>query len=303
MKLKSAWLVGIGVSVACADVDGERASAQNVAAAPTPEVTVCAVAGPGTALPDEVRETSGLARARGSGLFWTHNDANNPADLFALDVEGRVVQRVRVNAAAVDWEDIEAAPCPAGRCLYIGDIGDNDGARGHVTIDVLSEPGRGATAAAATSLHARYPTGPRDAESLFVAPGGDMYIVTKGRGGAVELYRYPAPQRRGEVVVLERIRELFPQPESAERVSAATMTPDGRWVAIRSYRTLYLYRAAQLLNPAAEARPVTVDLRPLGHVQGESVAMDDDGTVWLTSEAGRRGNRPVWARLTCTLPE
>lgn len=297
MKLKGTALIVSTLLVACDGVDSERAAAQAQAVGNE----MCTVTGPSTPLPDEVRESSGLAIGA-SGLSWTHNDAGNPAELFALDNAGRLVQRVLVTGAeSVDWEDIEAAQCDDGDCLYIGDIGDNDGERDHITIYVIPEPGRNATASApARAVHARYPDGPRDAEGLFVAPGGDIYIVTKGRAEAVELYRLAANRGAAAMVTLERIRELFPQPDSRDRVSAATMSPDGQWVAIRNYRTMFLYRAAELLDRSADAVPVTVDLQPLGHQQGESIAIAADGTVRVSSEAENRGSQPVWGSLSCT---
>jgi hypothetical protein len=44
------------------------------------------------------------------------------------------------------------------------------------------------------------------------------------------------------------------------------------------------------------------DLTPLSEVQGEAVALADDGTVWLTSEAEDKRLLPTWSRLTCALP-
>src|SRR5690606_13477504 len=90
---------------------GGEAAAQEIGAsgASSPEGgAVCTVAGAATALPDEVRETSGLAgSARSADLFWTHNDAGNAAELFAVNAAGQLVQRVVVEGAdSVDWEDI-----------------------------------------------------------------------------------------------------------------------------------------------------------------------------------------------------
>jgi hypothetical protein len=279
------------------------ASAQ--AGAPAPDDPVCRVADAGRPLPDEVKETSGLAQSRRDPeLFWTHNDAGNVPELFAVDAGGRLVERVRVvGAELVDWEDIESGPCDAGDCLYVADTGDNDAERERITVYRIPEPAAGAAAtAAAEAFYARYPDGEWDAESLFVLPTGDVFLVTKGRHGPIALYRYPAPQRPGETVTLERVTELFPQPgDEADRVTAATASPDGRWVAIRSYRRLYLYPAAGLVGGGA-VEPTVVDLTPLGEAQGESVVIAADGTVWLTSEAESKGERPRWSRLQCTFP-
>jgi hypothetical protein len=84
-------------------------------------------------------------------------------------------------------------------------------------------------------------------------------------------------------------------------VTAATSTPDGRWVGIRTYRTLHIYEAEALVS----GRPVTpheIDLESLSEAQGEGLAMDNDGTVWLSSEAANRRSSPELHRLSCGLP-
>ncbi len=264
---------------------------------------VCSAVGPALHLPEVARESSGLALGRERpGLLWTHNDRGNEPELYAVDAAGRLTQTVRLAEPAVDWEDIESAACQGGSCLYIGDIGDNDSLRDHITIYRMSEPAEGAREAAdVVALRARYPEGPRDAESLFVLPSGDVFIVTKGRDTAIALYRLPAPHSPDAIATLERVAELFPQPADADdRVSAATASSDGSRVGIRSYRRLYLYDAAALVSGAPTA-PEAIDLAPLGEGQGEGVALADDDTIWLSSEAANRRSFPVLNRLRCSL--
>ena len=265
--------------------------------------TTCEVAAAGMTLPAEVHESSGLARsARDPDLFWTHNDAGNDPELFAVNETGTLVHRVRLTGAAlVDWEDIEAAPCGDDNCLYVGDIGDNDSERDRITVYRVVEPTNVAVEAApAKALHARYPDGPRDAEALFAGPSGTLYVVTKGRRAGISLYRWPDPDGSGRTADLELVRQLLPEPgDERDRVTAATATPDGRWIGIRTYRTLYLYPTAQLLGQGA-ADSTIVDLDGLGQPQGESLALGDDGSAWLSSEAEGDG-RPRWARLQCAL--
>lgn len=272
-------------------------------------VSTCEVVQADVALPREIEETSGLARGiNDPGRFWTHNDAGHAAELFAIGASSGSsasdgsAERVRVaGAESVDWEDLEAAPCEAGACLYIGDIGDNEAERARITIYRIPEPAAGARESEhAEALHARYPDGPRDAEALF-AVGGDLYIVNKGRNETIALYRYTGPQRTDETVTLERVRELLPQPhDNDDFVTAATATPDGRWVGVRTYRTLYVYPAAPLVG-GGTVEPLVFDLGSLGEAQGEGLAMADDGTVWVSSEADGREDRPRWSQLRCDL--
>lgn len=295
--LTSACLAGCGGQESDVEVPEDRLETRASSGEP------CEVVDRDNPLPDEVRETSGLARStRDPGIFWTHNDAGNGPHIFAIGEDGRLIQRVRVTGAEPsDWEDLEAAPCgDGGACLYVGDIGDNDAERERITIYRVREPDPADGSASADPLHARFPDGPRDAEALFADGSGDLYVITKGRAEEVALYRYPGPQRPGETVTLERIRTLFPPPgDNADRVTAATSTPDGLWVGVRTYRTLYLYRTRALVSAGA-IDPITVDLSGLAEPQGEAIAIADDGTVWVSSEAGDRG--PRWSRLRCELP-
>jgi len=276
---------------------------------PSPAALVsspCRVEQSGRRLPPAVRETSGLALGRRSpGVLWTHNDSGNEPVLFAFDSAGTLLGQVRVTGAGlVDWEDLAAGPCEAGTCLFIADIGDNGGRRDSVSIYMVPEPEPAASETApAAVLHARYPDGPRDAEAMFVLPSGDIHIVSKGRRDSIALYRLSkSNQRPGGTVVLERVRALWPRPASSlDHVTGAGASPDGRWVTIRTYRTLYIYASGDLTGPGSPPL-ATFDLRPLGERQGEAVALNDSGGVWLSSEA-RAQHGPRWAHVACTLQD
>jgi hypothetical protein len=276
--------------------------------APPPAAVVegCRILGSPVALPASIRETSGLALSRGdSATLWTHNDSGNDPVLFALDSLGAFIRQVTVTGATVvDWEDIAAGPCEAGSCLMIGDIGDNAGQRDSISIYVVPEPGPSDSATApAVVFHTRYPDRPQDAEALFVLPTGDIYVVTKGRRDSIALYRYPkSEQHPGGTTRLERVRALAPRPSSSGgRVTGASASPDGRFVAIRTYEALYIYETASLIGNQPTTAAV-FNLRRLNERQGEAVALGDNGDVRLSTEAEGNGY-PLFSRLKCDLPE
>jgi hypothetical protein len=289
-----------------------RASAQ-ASAAPTAQ---CQVMEKGLTLPDDLKESSGIAPSRlRRGIFWTHNDSGHGADLFAIDATGRELGRVQVRGATNhDWEDIAAGPCPTGggACLYVADTGDNardnDGKGKHgnqrhtVRLVVLPEPDPRAPTADAQEYEAQLPANQRtDIEALAVLPDGRVYLVSKGIHDEVALFRWPTPLVAGPGVTLERIRTLAPRAqEVGDRVTGASATPNGQWVAVRTYAALAFYRTADLLG---SGRPVAqLDLEPLGEPQGEAVSLADDGTVFLTSEGPGRHLPGTLARLRCLLP-
>ncbi len=114
--------------------------------------------------------------------------------LFALDARGAVTGRLRAvrRRESKTGKPIAVGPCPAGSCLYVADIGDNDASRKRITIYRVPEPSGAETSVAVKDVfHATYPDGAHDAETLLVTPAGDLFIVTKGDTGAVALYRFP----------------------------------------------------------------------------------------------------------------
>lgn len=275
----------------------------SVVGALAPGDSACRVVGAPVALSDQVHEASGVAAGRRTpGVVWTHNDSGEPV-VYAFAVDGTALGAVRVAGAAVeDWEDIAAGPCPGGSCLYLADIGDNGAARAGITVYRVPEPVlTDAQTRPAEAFHATYPDGPHDAEALFVLPDGGIYIVTKGETGPIALYRFPQPLRAGASVGLERIVELGPAGiRRRDRITSASASPDGRWVALRTLDALDLYRTAALTGGTL-GTPIHVDLRPLDEAQGEGVGWGPSGTVYLSSEGGRKSNPATLSRLSCTL--
>jgi hypothetical protein len=78
------------------------------------------------------------------------------------------------------------------------------------------------------------------------------------------------------------------------------MSPDGRWIALRSAQAVTFYGAADLLagNWREAAR---VPLAALGEPQGEGVTFGSDGIVYLMSEGGGKKQPGRFARLPCNL--
>lgn len=183
-----AWTLAVAGSVA----------SPNIVAQSRGPVPTCRLDGRPATLP-ALREASGLAASRRvPGRLWSHNDSGEPV-LVALDVNGSVTGRLRLSDARVeDWEAVAAGPCPAGSCLYVADIGDNNAARRRITIYRVEEPAESeASVAVKDVFHATYPDGAHDAETLLVTPDGNLFIVTKGETGPIGLYKFPKPLRAG----------------------------------------------------------------------------------------------------------
>jgi hypothetical protein len=270
--------------------------------AKTPPITACSVVASRVRMPGQLHETSGAALSRRHpGALWSMNDSGNDPELFAVDSAGRMIGRVGVRGATNrDWEDMAAGPCAggAGDCLYVAEIGDNGADFDEVTVYRVPEPALADdSTAAAEVFHARYPEGPRDAEAFFVLPDGGAYVVTKGRRAPVELYRMPLDS--SGVATMERVRVLGPPPhESADHVTGAGATPDGRWIAIRTYVGLGLWRREDLFGAGRPA--IATPVRALKEEQGEAVALGPGGRVLLTTEEAD-ASAPLMTWMTCPM--
>ncbi|MEX2156598.1 MAG: hypothetical protein WD773_07130 [Gemmatimonadales bacterium] len=266
-----------------------------------------------------LRESSGVAVSRAyPGVLWTHNDSGDGPYLYATDLAGRDRGWLLVpGAQAVDWEDMALGPCPvlfllrpaaAGArttsCVYIADTGDNREVRPWVTVYAVPEPrppqGPGdtlRTTSAPAVLRLRYPDGAHDVEAIYVSPRDTaLYLVSKGatRGSAIRLYRvdrshWGRPGAREDVAVADRVQtlDIRPNAEPGRVVTGAAVRPDGRFVAVRTYTEIYVFRPGVGGRLGPPRRPCNIAGLESG---GEAIDFLGDSTFVLTSEAA--GHHP-----------
>ena len=245
----------------------------------------------------DLPEASGLAASR--DLLWLHNDSGEPV-LIAVNSAGRETGRLTLTGARVDdWEALAAGPCGKGRCLFVGDIGDNNASRKQITVYRVAEPSTPGGSATAEAMHATYPDGPQDAEALLAAPDGSLFIVTKGEPGPIGVYKFPRDVRAGMTVRLERVGALKSGRALAEeRVTDGAFSRDGQWVVLRSRTALTFYRADEfLLGHFSEKH--RVDLSSLKEPQGEAVSFGSGNTVYVAGEGGGKKQPGTLASLSC----
>ena len=259
----------------------------------------CQPVGPLVGMPG-LAEASGIAVSRRTpGRLWAHNDGE-PV-LFSLNEQGAVTGRVQLTGAKLeDFEAIAVGPCGTASCLYIGDIGDNEGKRKRITVYRMSEPeAASGSAAVSEAFHATYPDGAHDAEALLIGGDGRLYVVTKGDTGPIAIYRFPAALRSGASVVLEPVgAPLAKKPAAESRVTDGAVSPDGQTAVLRTRSSLVVYRSAELL--AGQWRETSrIDLTSLKEPQGEGVAIGAGGTIYVAGEGGGKAQPGTFARFTC----
>jgi hypothetical protein len=254
-----------------------------------------------------LHESSGVAVSREyPGVLWTHNDSGDGPYIYATDLKGTDRGFLLVSGAdAFDWEDMALGDCPvrfrAAACLYIADTGDNIGARPFVTLYALPEPvppenpgDTLRTTSAPAMLRVSYPDGPHDVEAIFVSPRDTAtYLISKGRGGAIKVYRVGSKEWSGArsaaepvVATIVQTLDIRPNAEAGRQITGAAIRPDGRVVALRTYGEIYLFYpgVGGRLAPARE-RPCNIAGIEIG---GEAIAFLNDTTLVMTSEAGSR---------------
>jgi hypothetical protein len=185
-----------------------------------------------------ITESSGLAASRQHpGVYWTHNDQDKGAFLYAVDSRtGETVATVTMTGVGAP-RDVEAIAMGPDNQLYVGDVGDNDGVVwDHVWVYRLPEPKQlKDQTVKATQYVVKYEDGPRDAESLIVHPKtGRVYIIDQHEEGG-HLYAGPARLSSSGTNVFEPV-----QPVDLWATDAA-FSPDGKKLAVRGYFGGILY--------------------------------------------------------------
>jgi len=143
---------------------------------------------------------------------------------------------------------------------------------------------------AAEAVTFSYSDRPHDVEAMYVAANGDIFLITKralaserGQLRPALVFRLPSNAWSGkEQTVAELTDSLSIVPGSApfRVITDASLSPDGRRVAVRTYAQLFVYSLDSVSGRVRADIPAAVcNLAPLGEAQGE-------GLTWL-SASGR----------------
>ncbi|MDA2979145.1 MAG: hypothetical protein O3B42_05210 [Actinomycetota bacterium] len=241
----------------------------------------------GTVTNTDLTEASGLAVSRTTpGVLWSHNDSRDGPRLYAFRSDGTDLGVFDVPGGfAFDWEDMAAGPDANGQgnFLYMGDIGDNFDIREGVIalhrVEDLDPASMTDRFPHSDPIALEYPEGNHDAEALFIDPiDPSVYIITKSRDQAL-VYR-GSIEVNGARTRLELMATLFLGAE----VSGADISPDGSVIALRGYRTVWMWTRSegQTIAQALAAEPC--EGQSPTETQGESIAFDTNYSYWTVSE-------------------
>ncbi|MEV6398024.1 WD40 repeat domain-containing protein [Streptomyces sp. NPDC051907] len=226
-----------------------------------------------------VKESSGLAASRAHpGVYWTHNDQDQPR-VFAVDSKtGETVATITLSGVGTP-RDMEAISVGPDGSVYVGDIGDNlDGSWDHVWIYRFPEPKtlKDQTVRAA-QFTVKYADGARNAEALMVHPKtGRVYIASKNEDGG-GLYEGPVTLTASGTNVFRRVGEV-------PWVTDGAFSPDGKELLLRSYFSArgYEWKNGKLGTDHRVRAPL--------QGQAESVTYTADGAALMFGSEGEQSD-------------
>ena len=265
----------------------------------------------------QLSELSGLVKSQlFDEVYWAHNDSGDSPRVFALDREGRSLcpqflkscrtqeigerdwpgQAIEL-AMNYDWEDVAILQGD----LLIADIGNNGNARRDLGIYRVPEfnPEAVERTRALTFYPIRYPEQRKfpaerwefDAEALFT-DGAEVFLITKHReSGQISQFKrgaklYRVPLRSSvEPNVLEWVAER----DDLAVVTAADISPRGRYLAVLGYQTLWFFgRPEQPEEHWFSRLRGQLDLRPFGMGQVEAITFLGSSSLMVANEGGDR---------------
>lgn len=238
-------------------------------------------------------EASGVVSSRNNdSVLWTHNDSGHPADVYAIDTQGRLLGTYGIPGNS-DNEDIAIGPGPVTNIsyLYIGDIGDNGLTRAHIKVYQIPEPAVYArdytNPVVATSIKGArtitltYPDGTNNAEAMFVDPqSGDLWILTKA--STSRIYMIP----KSELDTNNNITLTFVQTLAFNVPSGADISPSGNEIVVRqeNFARLWLRASGQSISSAFQGTAYSIPVTGTanGEPNGEAIGFDFYGSGYFT---------------------
>ncbi len=251
-----------------------------------------------------IDESSGVACSHTSrGVFFTHNDSDGEARVFAFDMAGKDLgSSVLKSIRAYDWEDMASFELDGKAYLLLGDVGNNGRAAAVHMLYLVEEPkidpGRGVVDEEIPVLqvmHFSYEDDHRNCEAIAVDPTSrTILLATKERTPQCHVYAMTWPGNDPKQATTARKIVTLEMPP----VTAMDVSPDGRRAILLTYGHAYEFtRAVDEDWGTAFSRPGRILAMP-ERSQGESICYGPDGkTLYLTSE---KLPTPLWEVPTKT---
>jgi len=245
-----------------------------------------------------------LASRRHERTFWTLSDSGGPARLVPVRANGLVVSGLAgagylgvevAGARNLDWEAL--AYDGAGN-LVIGDVGNNLSRRRELNLLIVPEPVPGAASTApARQVAFTWPDQREfpdpelrhDCEAMFLHKGRIHLLTKHRRDTRTTVWRVEIPPA-GNRAFLTQVGAL----EARGMVTDASVSPDGRWLAVLTYRLIWVFDLrGSPENPLSGPAHARLLQPPAAQWQLEGCAWVDEKTLLLGSEEGALFSVPL----------
>jgi DNA-binding beta-propeller fold protein YncE len=215
-----------------------------------------------------ITESSGLAVDPDGNVYWTVNDSGDRGVAYGIGLDGKVQGTLNFRA---EPQDVEAIAVHEDR-LYVADIGDNSRERSSVRLYFFKNPRANGLTVAYYAYDFRYPDGPHNAETLLVDDSGRLFIVTKGRKGAI--YEAPMRPRRHGVNELQKVGA------APAHVTDGTFLPGGERIALLTQTSVEVIDATSY--EVVASAPIPAQPQP------ESLTLSLDERSLLVGSEGKK---------------
>lgn len=209
-----------------------------------------------------IDEGSAIIKSKKYDIFWSLNDSGDSARIFAFDFNGKIIKPewikkysgVKIiDAYNTDWE---AMTYDADGNLIICDCGNNYNYRRDLALYKLAEPNP--YYANESGIISKYPFKypdqidfppdknnlNYDAESIFTYKG-KLHIITKTRSTTVaKLYRF-----NSLISWQLNIPEIVGSFDFKSMVTDASVSDDGKYLAVLTYNYIWIFELSQDDNP------------------------------------------------------
>ncbi len=246
----------------------------------------------------QIPESSGLARCRSRpDCLWTHNDSSDTARLFLLSTAGETLATAVIDGAeACDWEDMCSFDLDGISYLLIGDIGDNQHRREHITLYLVREPDAKTARRSdpwrlrpQAVIRVRLEEGPRDCEALAVdASRRVILLATKSLGGGCLFYQLPLSLQTDATPVVAKVIGR----SEVTLVTGMDVSDDGLRAMLVTYLAAYEFPREPREDWAAALKRPGRLLRMPDRAQGEAICYGSDGRTLFLSSEGK--SQPLW---------
>ncbi|TYA70201.1 hypothetical protein FUA24_21700 [Seonamhaeicola marinus] len=251
----------------------------------------------GINLPSALEEVSGNEVIADSNGIWMHNDSGDSPRLFYVNLKGKLIKKIYLDADNEDWEDITS---DLEGNLYVGDFGNNSNKR--EDLEILIVPHSALKSKDEIEVkrikfnfedQKKYPPKKKklyfDCEAFFHF-NDNLYVFTKSRVeddyGKTSVYKIPAKEGNHKA---KKIGSYNLGKKHYNWVTGADIRDDGKQVALLTQRDIWLFSDFEK-DDFFNGKVSKIHFKHL--TQKEGICYKNKDTLLVTDEDdhGRGGN-------------